>query len=371
MIKAKQGVAAILVILLTLSIMTAFSAPVLASHEEDKSDEETESDNQVQADEEPEITVPEENEKVEEEEEGEEEEEIEREVETEVGDKEVKIESTLSKEGAPKEIENKFELEFDVDEKVEMELKYAEEVETENIEREIELEFKVKFDSIVEFVDNNGDGLYDEGEEISVYELDGAEFMLIDYVTNTIDNLTMHTISTQTTDGVFKATLHVAGRAMSVGGELVKPNEVKIDIEITNFPYQENDSKLALKTELESTMETEEEKREIEGTNEEEVQVTSGNYGGFFSWKKTALVDGVSREVKSTAVSEDPEEGEKEFYLIYEHGDKIVHDPKIGVRGAIAGPIAEINWTTVIVAAIVAALVSIGVTSLMLKRKGY
>ncbi|KXB02938.1 hypothetical protein AKJ45_03015 [candidate division MSBL1 archaeon SCGC-AAA261F19] len=175
----------------------------------------------------------------------------------------------------------------------------------------------------------------------------------------------------QTSDGVFKAVVHASGKPIIAKGENVMPNEVKIDIEITNFPYRENDSKLALKTELESELEVEEQKREIEDTDEEEVQITSGNYGGFFSWKKTAQVDGVSKPVKSTNIFDDPEEGDRELYLIYEHGDSIVHDPKIGVRGALGGVAAEINWATVIGAAIVAALVAIIVTSLMLRKKGY
>ncbi|KXB03536.1 hypothetical protein AKJ45_01345 [candidate division MSBL1 archaeon SCGC-AAA261F19] len=344
MIKAKQGVAIILIVLVTLSFLATFTKPVFAQKEE--------KDKPKYQDQE------------------EEEEEKEREVEIEKEDKEVEIESTLSKEGAPGEIENKFEVEFSVDEEVEIELKYAEEVETENIEREMELEFAVEFDSIIEFIDNDGDGLYDKGEEASVYDLDDAEFASIDYTTDVIDNVLKHIISAQTTDGIFKVTLHVAGRTLVVENNLVRPNEVKIDIIISGYNYTNENSKIALRTKIESTMETEEEKSEED--DEERVEVVSENYQGFFSWKKTALVDGMSKEVKSTAVSEDPEEGEKEFYLIYEHGDSIVHDPKIGVLGAVgmaAGVAAVMPWLIVIVAAIIATFISIGVTRYTVLRR--
>ncbi|KXB04061.1 hypothetical protein AKJ48_03430, partial [candidate division MSBL1 archaeon SCGC-AAA261O19] len=315
---------------------------------------------------------PEENEKVVEEEEEFEKEEREVEVK-EIGEDEIEIEAKNPDEEHPEEDEDEQRLKISTEEGAKFELEYEDLLAAgENEEgREVELEYEVEFDAIIEFADNNGNGLYDEGEEIYEYDLEDASFDPIQNTSENVSGVTVYTITMQTSDGVFKAIVHTSGKPITVNGENVTPNEVKIDIEITNFPYQENNSKLALKTELDSELEVEEEKREIEETDEEEVQVTSGNYGGFFSWKKTALVDGVSKPVKSTNISDDPEEGDRELYLIYEHGNKIVHDPKIGVRGAIAGPIAEINWTTVIVAAIVAALVSIGVTSLMLKRKSY
>jgi hypothetical protein len=42
------------------------------------------------------------------------------------------------------------------------------------------------------------------------------------------------------------------------------------------------------------------------------------------------LVDGIEKEVKSTLLAEDPEEKGEEIYLIYERGNSIAHDPKIG-----------------------------------------
>ena len=265
------------------------------------------------------------------------EQEMEREVKVEVVEtNKVEIKSTIEKEDIAGEIENSFEIEFEVNGEVEISLKYEEEFEYEDnveIDRETKLEFEVEFESIIEFVDNDGDGLYDEGENVFVYELEDRGFTPISHTTEIVNDVTVHKITTQTTDGVFGVTLYAVGEFATIGGEAVRLTEVKMDIEIHNFPYTRENSKLALECKIESVMETEEEK-EV-GDVEEEIKITYGNYQGFFSWKNTAMVDNIEKPVLSTELMDDPDEGERKLYLIYERGTSIVHDPKIGVLGAI------------------------------------
>ena len=241
-------------------------------------------------------------------------------------------------------MENEFEVEFKVGEEVEIKLEYEEEFEVNLTEREVELEYEVEFDSILEFIDANNNGLYDKGEEVSVYELDGAEFTPINYTTEvTLNNVTEHVITTQTTDGIFKVTLHVVGDFANIEGEVVRPTEIKIDLEINNYNYTNETSKLALKVKIESVMETEEEKKV--GDVIEKVEIKSGNYTGFFSWEKEVLVDKVEKPVLSTSLAEDPEEASKELYLIYERGNSIAHDPKIGIVTELIPTIATPDFT--------------------------
>lgn len=325
--RGQMGAAMMVTVLIALSIMVPMTASVAMAQEEEEFEEE------------------------------------EREVEFD--EDEMEIVGRNLDEDEEGEYEDEYRLKISTEEGVKFEMEYEDLL----VVGEVELEFEVKFDKIVEFVDNNGDGLYDDGEEIYVYDLEEVSFAPAQYTPENVNGVTVHKVTIQTEDGVFKVTLYASGTPLIISGENVGPNEVKIDIEINNFPYHDSNSKLALKTELESELEVEEEKHEIEETNEEEVEVTSGNYGGFFSWKKTATVDGVLKPVKSTEISEDPEEGDRELYLIYEHGDSIVHDPKIGVRGAIAGVVPAMQWILVIVAAVLAALISIGATRYIILRK--
>jgi hypothetical protein len=248
----------------------------------------------------------------------------EREVEVKIELDKVKIVSKLEKEGVEGEIENKFKIEFSTEEEVKIKLEYEEESEVNLTEFETELEQKVKFLSLIEFVDANNNSLYDKGEEVFVYSLKDANFTSPTYSTGlTPNNITEHVISAQSVDGIFRITLHAVGDFANIKGEVVKPTEVKVDLEISNFPFTREDSTLALRTKVESVMEVETEKK-VENGEERVTVETKEGFVGFFSWRKTALINGVEREVKSTPLEDE------EVYLIYEKGSSIVHDPKIG-----------------------------------------
>ncbi len=286
-------------------------------------------------------------------------------------DNEVDTESVDHNEDHPEEIDNMYRLGISTESGAEFKLEYSTMVENVNnqmVLQEIQLEFQVKFSEIVEFQDANGNGLYDQGEEIFVYNLEDAAFAPIQTTTENVAGTTVHVITFQTTDGVFKAIVYQSGEPLIVDGENVRPNEAKITIEINNFPYHSQDSKLALKTEFESQMEISTSLQNEEGEHEGEVQMTHDGYAGFFSWKQTALVDNVERPVKSSSLTDNSGEAHQQLYMVYEHGTSIVHDPTIGVSGTIAG-FGTISWETVVMSAIAAAIVSITVTAVMLRRK--
>lgn len=357
--------AATLITVLLLNIMAISGIPVVAQDEDTEENEGAE----VPTHEENELSEISELEENEVEEVPEVEENRELEV-SEIDENEIEIEAQNPDEENPEEIEDMFKLKASTKEGVEFKMEYTDKVQrvdNQVVEQEIELEFEVEFDAVIEFVDNNGNGLYDKGEEVYEYDLDEVEFLPISRETEIVDSTTVHKITIQTAGNVFKVVLHATDKPVIISGENVKPNEVKITVEIDNFLYKRDNSKLALKTEFKSEMEASEEVHGVEGEDEGEVEVTYGDYAGFFSWKQTALVDGAEQVVKSTSLTDDPEEGDRELYLIYERGNAIVHDPKIGVLGAVGVP-AAISWETVIVSAIVAALVSMAVTGFMMRH---
>ena len=288
----------------------------------------------------------------------------EREVEVEEDDDELEIEARNLDDDNRERTEDVSRLKIKTDDGLSFELEYEDlrKIDNENL-REIELDFEVEFERIIEFLDNNGNDIHDQGEEISEYSLDDDRPLDVLYRKENNQGVITHIVTISTHDNVFSTTLYQSGSPVTINGENVTPNEAKIDIEIDNFPYQNENSKLALRTNIKSEMEV-----EIEGKEEDEIekgiQIISENYGGFFTWKNSATVDGEQTSVKSTEISSD--EDEREIYLVYEHGSSIIHDPKIGVLGSISGIAGTISWTIVIVAAIITALVSIGVTGLKL-----
>lgn len=253
----------------------------------------------------------------------EEEEEEEREVKIKVEEDTAEIESELEQG----ERKDKFEMEFEADDIIRLKMMYSKETNT----TEKDLEFELEFRRLIEFNDANQNNLYDKSDSIvSNYYLSGKEYEAISYTTQpTADSETEHILSTQTLDGVFKVVLHVTGSFAKIGAHTLRPTEVKIDIIISGYPYEGTDTLLALHSELDTKAKTERDEEtadEAEGyaENEEEVEISSDSYKAFFSWEKTATIDGVEESVE--AVTKD-----SSLYLIYQRGNSIVHDPKMGI----------------------------------------
>ncbi|MFW9779118.1 MAG: hypothetical protein ACFFE8_09720 [Candidatus Heimdallarchaeota archaeon] len=259
----------------------------------------------------------------------------EREISIEHDADDVKIESQL-KFGEQKD---EIHIEIEVHDEPKVKLEYSSEANS----AEIELSFKVKFYSIVEYIDQDANGVFNESEDLLVqeYRLDQVAFEPIDYVAQDgPGNSTLHIITINTTDGVFLLRFYAVSEFTMVNEAIVTPTQAKIDIEIHNFPYNDSNSDLALQTKLEATKEYEhdddtEDEAEGRAEEEKEVEVSMGGFVGFFSWTETVLVDGVNQTVLSSPVEDDDSSTDQKIFLNYPRGTDIIHDPKIGVAGVI------------------------------------
>jgi len=228
------------------------------------------------------------------------------------------------------------EIEYELSNKTEgfsIEIEY----DWENGSDEFELEFTAIFVSIVEFNDTNGDGMYndtDPNESVN-NELKLNNFQKTIYKNETLSaENTLHILIINTTDGVFTAYIYIAEEFANVNGTILSPTQMKVDIEINDFPYINPNNLLALNITLESNEEYEEEEEtedEIRGYsgNEEWLITTMNDTTGFISWNENATVDDKPKPVvigNRTKVGDD--EG---IYINYPNGTHIYHDPKIGV----------------------------------------
>lgn len=262
----------------------------------------------------------------------------ERELRIEYDDNDVRIESKL-RFGEQKD---EIDIEIEVHDEPKIKLEYSSEAGS----TEIELEFKVKFYSIIEYIDQDDNGVFNESVDQTVqeYRLDQVTYDPINYTTEvTADNSTLHIITISTNDSVFLLRLIVVTEFTMIDGNLITPTQAKLDIEIHNFPYNDSNSTLALQTKLEATQEYEhdgETEDETEGRSEkeEEVEITMGGFVGFFSWAETALIDGFNQTVKSSPVEDDEGSTDQKIFLNYPRGTHIIHDPKIGVAGILLVP---------------------------------
>jgi hypothetical protein len=238
----------------------------------------------------------------------------------------VEIESKLESGG----VENSFKIEVSTESgKVEFKVEFETETSTNETEREFEVEFK----ELIEYLDSNDNGIYDDSvdDEVQTYEL--TTFKPIAYtVENTADG-PLHIIDVLTSDSVFGARVYAAGDFTDINGSVIAPTQVKIDVMIRNFSFTEESSKLALKVELSTEYETSfddstEDEEDGRATDEAEVDVLMTDINGFFSWKESAEIDGVTYPVNSSI--HEVTATKQEIFLNYPQGSEIIHDPKIG-----------------------------------------
>jgi hypothetical protein len=131
----------------------------------------------------------------------------------------------------------------------------------------------------------------------------------------------------------------------------VYPTETKITIVTEDFPFQEEESKLALL--ISATSETEIEAEKMNG--EDDVEIESENATGYFSWSDVAYVDGTETPVNS--IITETEDGSL-IALSYSRGTEIMHDPKLGV--SLLSVLAGFPWIYFIAgAAIIAVVVAV------------
>lgn len=285
--------------------------------------------------------------------------EVERKVEVETDEEGVSM-VFKREDGAS---EDKVEMKFSVDDAT-----FRTKYETENVTEETELKLSVVFGALAEFQDADGDGAYDDGETlVSAWSLgEGGETELegapdleelggdrsIDWGTPEVRDVTADGVAGKTIvvagtfdgAGAFLLRFHVFGDFVDFQGESLHPTSAKIDIVFRDYPFQEDDTLLALFMETESKAEHEIEDDHDEVEEDEEGVASSAmlddrNMSLVFTWKGNATVDGDDTTVHTTVLAEktesESEEGETEekhekaFALTYARGTNIVHDPEM------------------------------------------
>ncbi len=263
-----------------------------------------------------------------------------RKVEIEFSNNEFQIESHLRSGEIIDEISLKTKYNNDG---ISITFSYEEEFESENSnsnDSEFELEFGIKFHKIIEYIDIDDNSIYNSEDDSTIQSYSLDEFYPVNYSIYKISgDCDLHYFKIDTKDGIFTAHIYVTEEFTIVNDSLITPNQIKINIQITNFPYLNNNSQLALYTKLESELDFEEEEEtedEKEGyaENEQGVITSTDQFTGFFTWQENATIDGISQKVFISTIKDDEhEENEQEIYINYRRGDYIFHDPKIGIEG--------------------------------------
>jgi hypothetical protein len=205
---------------------------------------------------------------------------------------------------------------------------------------EFEIEFGITFRKLIEFIDMNGNNIFEPLIDVNIQEHNLSNFLAIEYIPIDISvDTTLHYFIVKSTDGNFTAHIYFSEEFLIVNNTLITPIQTKIDIEITNFSYLNVSSQLALYTSLESEIDYEDmEHTEDEqlgyATNEGGLLTNSNNFEGIFTWNNNASIDGISKKITVSSLnSDDYDEDDQKLYLNFPRGTIIYHDPKVGISG--------------------------------------
>ncbi|MFW9971320.1 MAG: hypothetical protein ACFFDF_14095 [Candidatus Odinarchaeota archaeon] len=220
---------------------------------------------------------------------------------------------------------------------INIELQYMSNYEEQN---NIELNFSISFRKLIEFVDMDANGIYNDSIDQTLQVVEINDFSQINYSQILLSpNTKLHHVKLGTKDGVFTTHFYFSEEFTTVNNSLITPSESKIDIEINNFNYTNPSSQLALYVNLESDSDyNKEEETEDESLgfayNESSVFTSNMSRIGFLSWKKSAIVDGNESEILVSPIEVDDDNvSEQKLYVNYPRGQEISHDPKLGVQG--------------------------------------
>jgi hypothetical protein len=238
----------------------------------------------------------------------------------------VEVKATLREAEQADEIGYRFE----ATNRLRIELEYKNQMESKNAT----IRLAVSFRQILEFEDIDGDGGFGPFDEVvSTYDLSGAEYGNLQYQErNTMDNQKIHMVTARTMNGTFTMVTHLSGTQARIGSGTLSPDFAKLDFIIDGFPYLRQNTRLALRTMLETQAQIaimqNSSDRAYLGENEGGVEAQMRETTAFFSWVRTASVDGMDKPVKVTTTTD--AEGTC-LYFSYARGENITHDPKLGL----------------------------------------
>jgi len=208
------------------------------------------------------------------------------------------------------------------------------------LELDFEFVFGIVFRELIEFIDNDLNGIFDPevDEKIQNYTL--KDFSPISYEKTVIRGTNfLHHLRIQTVSKNFTLNLYFAEEFTIVENSLITPTQAKIDIEILNFNYLNDSSQIALYTSLNSETnfqrhnDTEDEEIGY-ATNEQSITTIQNDYTGFYSWNKSGIIDDDSQNILvSDILPDDISETGKKVYLNYPRGVSIYQSSKIGIEG--------------------------------------
>ncbi len=253
-----------------------------------------------------------------------------RDLDVDMEPKRVRIRSTVSGSDGGQSGGDALDYEIQAENRLTLQMQYRNEAEA----SQANVQMTIAFRQMVEYEDSDGDGSFGPGDEVvSTYDLEEASWDDLAHGEEAgEDGKKVHTVTARTSDGVFAMVSHTTEtRTMSEHGEIT-PNLMKIDLVVEDFPWTRTTTRLALRATVETegpvTHIADPAQRQYMGENEAGIETQEDGDTGFYTWVRSAEVDGTTSQVRSR-VTNDGDGTALQFD--YQQGESIIHDPKLGV----------------------------------------
>lgn len=240
----------------------------------------------------------------------------------------------LEIESENQSVESKIEMEFDYDDST-FDLEFEEKKGSSEFKQKMELQFV----NLVEYEDQNSDGIFDENETIlrsfrfsEEAEPLGSDQGIVDWqeavVSDVIEQgvegeLVNMTAKLGASKEAFIFTFRTLHDLVNSSDGVVMPSQVKIDFIIDSWQWTSNTSSIALIIEIET--EKEQDQAENEVLSNWALATTELTLG--FSWADKVSLDGINSTV-GTLVSGNGYQSKVIFS--YGQANRIIHDPIMG-----------------------------------------
>jgi hypothetical protein len=160
------------------------------------------------------------------------------------------------------------------------------------------LDFKIKYDSLIEFVDGNDNGFFDPTTDIVVGKTSLNNMLRLGFGYG-VDGKPAYYSSYSTIDGIFKVDFYTTQEHVLLSRQVgsLSPNELKSSITITNYTPITGGTQLALNLSLTSNQDI------IFSNLDLSATTSSGNFKAGYLWYDTAIINDLETIVNTTTPS--------------------------------------------------------------------
>lgn len=206
------------------------------------------------------------------------------------------------------------------------------------MEVETEMDIEIRMFEIIEFMESGSTAGYQEDEDVVLQTYSAQAWD--DLVDETPATATFLQVSGSTSDGVLTVRLYVTPTFQTFDSFEIDPNTFKFDLVISNFPWTQDNSTLAIASRVETSLEVEIESDDDNDAVDVAVSNPDADVSAVFAWASTVQTSAPDGTISVIATEATSVEEDNLLYFTLDaavHPETFIWDPSVSVTdGSIA-----------------------------------